>query len=107
MQGVIKFIQKIIAKRIDKREVRLYNKRELHYKEVEIMNPMASIRAERGESQYEAAARIGIAQSTYAQIEIGSRRPSVDTAKLIAKEMGFEWTVFFEDGDGREKEEKA
>lgn len=61
------------------------------------MNPMASIRAERGESQYEAAARIGIAQSTYAQIEIGSRRPSVDTAKLIGKDMGFDWTVLFED----------
>lgn len=102
MQGVIKFIQKIIANRIDKREMRLYNKRELHYKEVEIMNPMASIRAERGESQYEAAARIGIAQSTYAQIEIGSRRPSVDTAKAIGREMGFDWTVFFEDGDERE-----
>ena len=47
-------------------------------------------------SQYKVAEEIGIAQSTYASIETGSRRPSVEMAKRIAKAMGFEWTRFYE-----------
>lgn len=51
----------------------------------------------RGErSQYKVAAEIGIAQSTYASIEVGTRQPSVRMAKRIAEAMGFEWTRFFE-----------
>lgn len=42
------------------------------------------------------AKEIGIAQSSYASIEIGTRRPSVDMAKRIAEVMGFHWTRFFE-----------
>ena len=41
-------------------------------------------------SQYKVAKEIGIAQSTYASIETGSRRPSVDMAKRIAEKMGFD-----------------
>lgn len=47
-------------------------------------------------SQYKVAEEIGIAQSTYASIETGSRRPSVEMAKRIAGTMGFEWTRFYE-----------
>lgn len=47
-------------------------------------------------SQYALAKEIGIPQSTYASIEVGSRRPSVDLAKKIADAMGFSWTRFFE-----------
>jgi putative transcriptional regulator len=46
-------------------------------------------------SQYKVAEEIGIAQSTYASIESGSRRPSVDMAKRIAEKMGFDWTRFY------------
>lgn len=47
-------------------------------------------------SQYKVAEEIGIAQSTYASIETGSRRPSVEMAKRIGKAMDFEWTRFYE-----------
>lgn len=54
-------------------------------------------------SQYKMASEIGIAQSTYASIEVGSRRPSVDTAKRMGTVMGFEWTRFFEDSGERQR----
>ena len=47
-------------------------------------------------SQAALAKEIGIPQSTYASIEVGIRRPSVDMAKKIAEAMGFPWTRFFE-----------
>lgn len=56
---------------------------------------LVAIRGER--SQYKAAEEIGIAQSTYASIEVGRRKPSVAMAKRIAGVLEFEWTRFFED----------
>ncbi len=47
-------------------------------------------------TQAAVAQEIGIAQSTYASIEIGIRKPSVAMAKRIAEVMGFSWTRFFE-----------
>lgn len=55
---------------------------------------LVEIRGKR--SQQKVADEIGIAQSSYASIEVGSRRPSVDMAKKIAAVLGFEWTKFFE-----------
>ena len=55
------------------------------------------IRGER--SQYKVAEEIGIPQSTYASIEVGSRKPSVAMAKRIASVLGFPWTRFFEDAE--------
>jgi len=49
-----------------------------------------------GRSQYKVAAEIGIAQSTYASIEVGSRRPSVNMAMRIADTLGFDCTRFYE-----------
>ncbi|WP_298022275.1 helix-turn-helix transcriptional regulator [uncultured Dysosmobacter sp.] len=60
-----------------------------------MLNWLVEIRGKR--SQYEVAKEIGIAQSTYASIEVGSRNPSVQMAKRIATELGFEWTRFFEE----------
>lgn len=48
-------------------------------------------------SQQAVADEIGIAQSTYASIEVGSRKPSVTMAKRIAAVLGFDWTRFYED----------
>lgn len=48
-------------------------------------------------SQYKIADEIGIAQSTYAAIEVGNRKPSVRMAKRIAGTMGFDWTRFYEE----------
>ena len=59
------------------------------------MKWLAKIRGER--SQQEVANEIGIAQSTYASIETGARKPSVPMAKRIAKAMGFDWVLFFEE----------
>ena len=50
-------------------------------------------------SQQTIADDIGIAQSTYASIEIGRRKPSVEMAKRIASVLGFDWTRFYEDDD--------
>lgn len=60
-----------------------------------MLNWLVALRGE--QSQYQMSEKIGIAQSTYASIEVGSRRPSVEMAKKIASVMGFEWTRFFED----------
>lgn len=52
-------------------------------------------------SQQSVADEIGIAQSTYASIEVGSRKPSVPMAKRIAAALGFNWTRFYDnDQDG-------
>lgn len=58
---------------------------------------LKDMRKAAGLSTYEAARRIGIAQSTYSPIETGKRNASVDLAKKIATFYGFEWTRFFED----------
>lgn len=51
----------------------------------------------RGEKSQQAVAdEIGIAQSTYASIEVGSRKLSVTMAKKIAATLGFDWTRFYE-----------
>ena len=55
---------------------------------------LAEMRGDR--SQATLAKEIGIPQSTYAAIEVGSRHPSVSMAKRIAEVMGFCWTKFFE-----------
>lgn len=60
-----------------------------------MLNWLVEIRGDR--SQYEVAHEIGIAQSTYASIEVGSRRPSVSMAKRISEALGFHWTRFFDD----------
>ncbi|SHN87991.1 helix-turn-helix transcriptional regulator [Desulfitobacterium chlororespirans] len=46
-------------------------------------------------NQQEVASKAGIDRSFYSQIENGSRNPSVNTAKKIAKALNFEWTLFF------------
>jgi len=50
-------------------------------------------------SQAEIAKKCGISQNFYSWIELGERRPSVETAKKIAAVLGFKWTMFFEDTD--------
>lgn len=53
-------------------------------------------------SQQAVADEIGIAQSTYASIEVGSRKPSVSMAKRIAAVLGFDWTRFYEEDEARQ-----
>ena len=48
-------------------------------------------------TQEQVAKKAGIARTTYAMIEHNQRDPSVNVAKSIAKTLGFEWTIFFDD----------
>jgi putative transcriptional regulator len=48
-------------------------------------------------TQEEVAEQSGIARSTYGAIETGERNATVQNAKSIAKVLGFNWTLFFED----------
>lgn len=61
-------------------------------------SPLAARRKEKGLTQAELAARVGIAQRTVAAYECGERRPSVEVAKKMAKELDIPWTTYFEEG---------
>lgn len=54
-------------------------------------------------TQYDVAMNSGIQRSYYTMIESGSRTPSVNTAKLISKTLGFDWIIFFEDKCNKSK----
>lgn len=44
------------------------------------------------------ADKAGISRSYYAEIETGTKNPSVAAAKRLGMAMGFDWVIFFEDG---------
>ncbi len=48
-------------------------------------------------SQAELAEEVGLTQVMVSYIESGTRQPSVETAKRIAKVLNFDWTEFFND----------
>lgn len=58
-------------------------------------NYLATIRKCKGFTQQELADKIGITRQQISAIETGQSRPSVDTAKLIATELGIRWDYFF------------
>lgn len=62
-------------------------------------------REERKLTQEETAFLSGIARSYYTHIEQGTKTPSVDVAKSIAKTLKFNWVIFFE-SEGSLKEQK-
>lgn len=55
-------------------------------------------------SQQEVANLCGITQQFYSWIETGERTPSVETAKRIAKNLGFDWTLFYQDEESAAQE---
>ena len=56
---------------------------------------LIKIRIENKKSQNELAKLCNITDSFYCMIENGKRNPSIKVAKLIAKNLNFEWTNFF------------
>ena len=63
---------------------------------------MARYRGERTQAQV--AREAGICQSSYSMIESGRRRPSVETARRIARALGADWRLFFEEEENTHEE---
>lgn len=62
-------------------------------------NDLVIIRKSKGFTQQELADKIGITRQQISAIETGQSRPSVDTAKLLAAELGIGWDTFFTSSD--------
>lgn len=64
---------------------------------------LVDIRTASGKSQQGVADASGISQSYYAGIELGTRgKPlAVPIAKRIAAVLGFDWTRFYDEDEGR------
>lgn len=61
---------------------------------------LKKIRNKQNLTQAELAERCGVDRSTIAKIEQGANKPSVQLAKAIAAELGFNWVDFFEENKG-------
>ena len=61
------------------------------------MVDLKRIREEAGLTQEQLANECSVIRQTISNIECGLSRPSVETAKLIAKVLGIPWTDFFSD----------
>lgn len=53
-------------------------------------------RLDKGLTQKEVAEEVKISQPSICDIEQGNKTPRPDTAKRIAKVLGFDWTRFFD-----------
>lgn len=59
-------------------------------------------------TQQKLAYECGISRTMITEIENGNATPSVETAKSIAKVLGFDWTRFFEnEGNNQDISKKA
>lgn len=61
---------------------------------------MAAKRKEHKLTQTELGERVGIAQRTVAAYESGERRPSIEVAQRLAKELDVMWTDFYDESEG-------
>lgn len=67
------------------------------------MNSLADMRITKGMTQEDVAKAAGISRPAYCNIEKGVRRPSPEVAQKIAKELEFDWTLFFTGHINRKK----
>ena len=58
-----------------------------------------------GYSHQDVADRIGIDRSYYSKIE-GGLTPSVRVAKKLGEQLGFNWTIFFDENSANSAQEK-
>ena len=70
------------------------------------MFDLKKARTEAGLTQQQLAERCHVVRTTICEIERGTNKPSVQVAKLIAHELGFAWTEFYDDDD-TETEQKG
>lgn len=61
------------------------------------MIDLKKLREEAGLTQEQLAAECHVIRQTISNIECGLSRPSIETAKLIAKVLNISWTDFFSD----------
>lgn len=67
---------------------------------------LKELRDAKGLTQEQVAILSNISRSHYTHIEQGTKTPSVDVAKRIAKELGFDWTIFFENDSSPREHDK-
>ena len=51
-------------------------------------------------TQMGVASRVGISRAYYAQLELRQRNPSIHVARSIARLLGFDWVLFYEEETG-------
>lgn len=59
---------------------------------------MVNLREERlkkGYTQEELGGKVGLVRQAISAIELGVRRPSVETAQALARVLDLDWTKFF------------
>ncbi len=61
------------------------------------MIDLRKVRLERGMTQNELAEHTGVCRQNISNIECGLTKPSINTAKKIAKVLGVSWEDFFSD----------
>ena len=62
---------------------------------------LVTVRKDKGLTQRDVAARVGISAPSYCTIETGKTSPRIRTAKKIADVLGFPWPRLFEDEEDR------
>jgi transcriptional regulator with XRE-family HTH domain len=67
---------------------------------------LRAMRKENSMNQTQVAQRAGISQQLYSDVEVGTRDPSVRSAKAIAKVLDVDWTKFYEEDDGNDQDER-
>lgn len=65
---------------------------------VQVGAEMARIRKDKRMTQAELAQICGVTQRMIAAVEGGERRPGIELAQRIGEELGFSWTLFYEQG---------
>ena len=63
---------------------------------------LRSIRKINGLTEAAVAEKCGIKQPSYHRIEAGQQGVKVSTAKAIASVLGFDWRLFYTDGNEKE-----
>lgn len=68
---------------------------------------LINLRNEKNLSQDELADMCDVTQMTISNIENGTRRPSPELSKKIARIFGFNWTKFYDEDDTTQNKESG
>jgi putative transcriptional regulator len=65
-----------------------------------VRNWLIKARKDRLLTQLDVASRVDISRAYYAQLELRQRNPSIRVARNIARLLGFNWVLFYEEENG-------